>query len=696
MPRSMAVSTGCCIAISHELPRQGPDQKDVYMPELSTRTTIRRKVVLAFAAVLGCAVGLGLFAVQRLNTVNDAAATVSSTYLVRTRLLGQLSYHTMRFRQLEATTALAPDAAARGQEEATMAKVRRQVDQDRQDYEVIAGVGDDQQKAAEAIRTWEAYLVLHDKFGILAQGGDPAGLAALYRGEMRTQFNRFQDQLDALVGLNDGAAKRAVSDAAALGHFARVWILGILGLAACLCLGIGASMVRGISVPIRTMTDAMRQLAGRDLSVTIPGTGRGDEIGAMAAAVQVFKDNMIKANALEAEQTAARAARERRQAALEQHTQDFGISIGGVMGTLADASMKMRTAAEAMAAAAAAVNVEAHETAQGAVKSSQDLTAVAAAVEELTSSVAEITRQVAASASVARQAVERAEASQDTMKGLSDAAARIGDVVQLISTIARQTNLLALNATIEAARAGEAGKGFAVVASEVKTLAAQTGKATAEVSSQIETVRVSTADAVAAMSEIGAIIGQMDSVSAAIAAAVEEQSATTREIAGSVQAVSNATAASARAMEHVVAVADSAGQASRDVLASSSDIGREADTLRTEVDQFLTAVNSDTEERRRYERIDANGAVATLRASGRTEQVAVRNISRGGVLLDCDWSLTVGAALEIDLPHASGGVTGRVVRSGRDGLAVVFTSDAAGLVHIDRVLDLLSPQHAAA
>ncbi len=668
------------------------------MPSLSLSMTIRSKVIVAFVAVLCCAAGLGLFAVQRLDAVNTAATVVGNTHLARTRLLGQLAYHTMRFRQLEATAALAPDASARAQEDASMTKVRGQAEQVRHDYDLLGGTGDERQKADAAAQLWQTYLLLHDKFVTLEQGGDAAALTALYRGEMRTNFNKFQDGLNALIALNDSEAKQAVETADALGRSAHIWILGILTLVALLCLSIGVSMIRGVSAPIRAMTDAMRKLADKDLAVAIPGFGRGDEIGGMAGAVQVFKENMITADALAAEQVAARAAKERRQAALEQYTQDFGTSIAGVMGSLADASGKMRSAAEAMTAAAGSVRIEAHATSEGAAKSSQDLTAVAAAVEELTSSVGEITRQVAAAADVARQAVQRAEASHGTMKSLSEATVRIGDVVHLISDIAGQTNLLALNATIEAARAGEAGKGFAVVASEVKTLAAQTGKATAEIGSQIETVRSATADAVAAMTEIGAIIGKMDEVSAAIAAAVEQQSATTREIAGSVQAVSGATAASASAMEHVVGVADGAGDASRDVLAASSDIAREAETLRVEVDQFLTAVrdDGDTGERRRYERIDAKGAVATLRAAGRTEEVRVHNIARGGAMLASDWSLAAGTPFELELRGAGGSVAGRVVRSDKGNLAVVFGSDPTALKRIDRLLDSLTPVRTAA
>lgn len=665
------------------------------MSNVFAHITIRNKLNVAFAAVLICAAGLGLFSIVRLDAVNAAARVVGNTYLVRTRLLGQLAYHTMRFRQLEATAALAPDAAARAQEEVTMGKVRAQVDQVRQGYEQTASTESERQRFDEVTRWWRSYLAADDKFLSLAHGGNVAAATALYRGEMRTEFNKFQDGLGGLIGLDDRDAARAVADATALGNSARIWILGILVVAALLCLGIGASLVRSVSIPIRAITDAMQKLAAKNVDVVIPGAERRDEIGAMAATVQIFRENMVKADQLEAAQAAERAARERRQAAMEQHTQDFGTSIAGVMGTLSEASAKMRAAAESMAGAANDVRLEAHETSQGAAKSSQDLTAVAAAVEELTSSVAEITRQVASSAEVARQAVQRAEASKATMAGLSTATARIGDVVHLISNIAGQTNLLALNATIEAARAGEAGKGFAVVAGEVKTLAAQTAKATAEISGQIDTVRTATADAVAAMGEIGNIIGQMDSVSAAIAAAVEEQSATTREIAGSVQEVSNATAASARAMEHVVKVADEAGGASRGVLEASAEIGQEAGTLRVEVEQFLNAVRSNTGERRQFERIDGKGLAATLRVAGRTARVVLRNLSQGGAKLDCDWSLGAGTPLEIDLPGAGGAVMARVVRRDSAGLAVIFNAEPAALARINRVLESLGTRRAA-
>jgi methyl-accepting chemotaxis protein len=511
---------------------------------------------------------------------------------------------------------------------------------------------------------------------------------ALYYDHMRPKLISIQEQLDAAAGSLSTAFDESRTTAGDTVSTAST--LQEILAAAALVIGIGLAVLigRSIVVPLAAMTGVMGRLAAGDHGIDIPARDNQDEIGDMARAVEVFKQKAIEAERMAAEQTVARAAKERRQAAMEQHTQDFGKSISGVMTSLAGSADGMRRAAEAMAASAEAVHTEAHGTAGGAAKSSQDLLTVASAIEELTSSVGEISRQVASAAEVARQAVQRAESSRSTMQGLSEATARIGDVVHLISDIAGQTNLLALNATIEAARAGEAGKGFAVVAGEVKTLAAQTAKATAEIGSQIDTVRNATSEAVAAMSEIGSIIGKMDEVSAAISAAVEQQSATTQEIAANVQAVSSATGTTAQAMEHVVSVADKAGSISHDVLAGATEIGREAETLRTEVDQFLAAVREDTvEERRRYERVSMNGAMAGVQVKGRpATRMTLRDLSRGGSGLASDWSLPAGTALELDLPGADGPMPARVVRCGNGELAVVFSSEPQALARIDRVL----------
>jgi methyl-accepting chemotaxis protein len=372
-------------------------------------------------------------------------------------------------------------------------------------------------------------------------------------------------------------------------------IVAGVGIAALL---IGWLAARSVVRPVAGMTRAMRTLAEGDTSVEVPASDARDEIGAMAKAVQVFKESMIARDELEAQQVAARAVQARHHETMAQETETFGASASGAILRLVDFAGRMRGAAEAMSQVSGALRREATSTSAGATKSSQDLTGIASAVEELTASVAEISRQVSCAADLARQAVQRAEASHGAIQGLSDSTARIGDVVRLISDIAGQTNLLALNATIEAARAGDAGKGFAVVAGEVKLLASQTAKATSEIGEQIATVRGATEATIAAMAEIGGFIGRIDEVSTAIAAAVEQQSTSTREIATSVQAVSTATGQSARAMEQVVTVADQAGSASQAMLVGVADIGQESAALRGEIERFLVAVKTDSEARR--------------------------------------------------------------------------------------------------
>jgi methyl-accepting chemotaxis protein len=449
------------------------------------------------------------------------------------------------------------------------------------------------------------------------------------------------------------------------------------GLAAVVTLIAVLLSLRFLTRPLGALTATMHQLATGDTSAPVAATDRSDEIGEMARAVDVFKQNMIRSEQLAAEQAAARAARSRRQDAMERDTEAFGQSVATGMSRLDTAAADMRSAAEAMTQASATVHQAATRTSDGAAESSQDLSTTAAAVEELTSSFAEITRQVTIAADVSRQAVQRADASQATIRGLAESTARIGEVVKLISNIASQTNLLALNATIEAARAGDAGKGFAVVAGEVKALAAQTARATAEIAGQIEAARGVTDETIAAVTEISGMIGRMDQISSAMASAVEEQSVTTREIASRVTAVSSATAQSARAMVEVVSVAGQAGSACREVLAGATAIGQEASAVRAEVGRFLETVRADSGERRRFERFGVNGINTRVLVPGRgAMQVAVMDLSESGAKLQCSQPIAVGTDLSFELAAEGAAVPASVVRVEAGGfLAIAFRDD---------------------
>ena len=408
----------------------------------------------------------------------------------------------------------------------------------------------------------------------------------------------------------------------------------------------------------------MHRLASGELEAEIPAVDRGDEVGRMAQAMLVFRQNAQEARRLQGEAERVREAKDRRQAAMDQCTQDFGSSASGVMVTLVGAAETMRKTADEMTKAAHETRDTAAATAENAATSAQNLGSVAAAAEEMSASIHEISAQVARATHAAQEAVERASVTDAKVGGMAAAAERVGDVVRLISDIAGQTNLLALNATIEAARAGEAGKGFAVVAGEVKALAAQTAKATEEISTQIGAIRGATGEAVNAVREVSTAIGQVSEVAAAIAAAVEEQSATTREIASSVQTVTTATQDASQAMQNVSVVSESAEAASQSVLHNADEVGQTADVLRSELTLFLQAIaKTDEEDRRRYERIDGRDATATLHVPGREAmRVTIANVSRGGVALRTEWSAQAGTEVKVELPGAGASVVARVVR----------------------------------
>jgi methyl-accepting chemotaxis protein len=657
---------------------------------------IRTKIALAFAVVLLLVAGLGGSAVSRLATIDRTVNALTGDAMVGVNELDEMREALLRYRLSVAHYIIGRIQSADFDKTADAAQAAYRT----HDARYAPTVNDPREQGLyDAIRRGaQAYFDAAAPAVALYHAGKLDESWAMYQANGAIPKGEALDTaLDADKAYNIDGASRLTAQADRDYHTGRLIIAGLLAASAILALGVGYLLVRGIARPVVRSAAVLDQLTRRDYAFELRQAWRRDEIGALSRSMESLRDALQNADRLAAEQQAAQTAKARRQAAMEQHTQDFGGSVSGVMAALAASAETMRRAAEAMAQGADSVHAEATRTAEEAGQSSRDLTAVAAAVEQLTGSVAEIARQLTEASGVAHEAVARADASHATMQSLSEATVRIGDVVRLISDIAGQTNLLALNATIEAARAGEAGKGFAVVAGEVKTLAAQTAKATSDIATQIETVRSATNEAVTAMAEIGGIIGRMNGVSSAIAAAVEQQSATVTEIAGNVQGVAGATAHTAEAMQQVVTQSQQAGGQSRDVLSGAADIGVEAGRLRIEVDQFLAAVRADgTEERRLYERQSGAGATVTLSRPGAADmRAALRNISRGGASLDCDCVLPPGSPLSVLLPEADAVVAARVVRGAKGELAVVFAADPQALARIDRTLALLARKRAA-
>ena len=345
--------------------------------------------------------------------------------------------------------------------------------------------------------------------------------------------------------------------------------------------------------PIRAMTACMIRLAGGETGISIPAAGRADEIGGMAAAVEVFKSNLIRTQVLEQEGAAFRLrVEEERKTTMNQLALEFEQSVGGIVSTVSATAQDLEGAARTLSAAAEETSSQSTAVAAAAEEAGSNVANVASAAEEVGSSIREIARQVEDAAAKSEGVMAESVATAEMVQDLSGAAAKIGNILSIISAIAEQTNLLALNATIEAARAGEAGRGFAVVAAEVKTLANQTAKATADISTQIAAIQSSTERAANAVTSIAGSIETVNQMTRAMSIATEQQGIATQEIVANIHEASKGTLEVTSNITGVARAAGETGHASNQVLQSSSELARQATALKVEMARFLGQVRA--------------------------------------------------------------------------------------------------------
>jgi methyl-accepting chemotaxis protein len=523
-------------------------------------------------------------------------ASLKTVYEDRTVCLVQLAkiiddVGRIRSRLLEA--AVSSDPAMKAGAVKRVAEFRQDVDKQWKAYLASYMVPEEKAISDRVQADMGAYFKIVDQTVALVEGADAAAkVEELSSGPGRDAAIRLSTDLREDLNLQERIGKEEYDHGRATFETTSI-INGVAALAGiALSLAVAMLIVRGITGPIARMVTAMGGLAAGDTGVEIPGRERHDEIGDMSKAVEVFKVNAVERIRLEADEKAALAQREARQKKIEGLTGIFDQAVTALLGRLTVAADELGRTAVAMTANAEQTRGQSAAVSTATEEASTNVNTIAAASQEMLSSIQEIGRQVNRSATISTGAASEAAATTRIMEGLNNSAARIGEVVTLITDIASQTNLLALNATIEAARAGDAGKGFAVVAGEVKSLANQTAKATDEITAQISTIQVETQNAVEAIRRINSVIGEINEMASAIAGAVEEQGAAMQEVVRNVEQAAAGTRDVAANITEVAAAAEHTGTMAGNVRSAAEAVGDESGKLKASVETFLDGVKT--------------------------------------------------------------------------------------------------------
>jgi methyl-accepting chemotaxis protein len=555
------------------------------------RISISSKIIISmllFTGLILILVSTSLYALKQVSNTTKSMATddASSLFLAASANEKLTRAHQLTYESVTSNTA------------SDIAGQIKEADQEFAEYDLIMKQLDPMiirsqatfDKAMDAMRDYRAVV---QGIRALAIANEDVEAGDSLDGAATGAYDRCDEALGELIQdqRDDLAASAAASLSLYESLFYQLVIGSMLGVASIFGLVLWITRSQ-ITTPIAGITKTMGVLASGNVDVSVEGAERRDEIGAMAAAVQVFKENAIERIRLEAEQAAENEAKEKRTRAIEQLIGDFDGQRASILRTVSSAATELDSTAQSMAATAEETSRQATASAGAAEQTSANVQTVASAAEQMTSSLLEISRQVSRSTGIANDAVNQAAQTDGTVQGLAEAAQKINEVVELISTIAGQTNLLALNATIEAARAGEHGKGFAVVASEVKNLASQTAKATQDITAQIASIQEETNGAVTAIRGIGGTIRQMNEITTTIAAAVEEQNAATAEISRNVAQAAAGTREVSLNVGQVMSASEQTGSAATQVLGAASELSQQAEMLRAEVERFLAGIRA--------------------------------------------------------------------------------------------------------
>ena len=555
--------------------------------------SIKMKILCLVGTILVLIMGLGGFSLKQVSLLNDRAQDIRENWLPSVSALGEMRLLAMAYRAREAGSILAVTDEELRDSDSRLSDALRAFSVAQSGYEKVISSGKERAIYSDFKSLWEQYLKIStEKLLPLSRKNENDAAGRVYRGESRALSSKMDEALLKLRALNIEGAQAAGEEGAASYRTAFGGVIAAIVVA--LLIGIlgGLLAVKSISQPIIGLTGVMLRLSRRDYAVAVIGDERGDEIGEMARTVQVFKDGLIEADRLAAVQAAEQEVKLRRAETIDGLIRGFEAQAAEALRTVAAAATELDSTAQTLSRTATETREQATTASAAAEQTNANVQTVASAAEEMSTSIREIGTLVTRSTGIAGQAVAEAGRTNTTVRGLADAAQRIGAVVQLITNIAGQTNLLALNATIEAARAGEAGKGFAVVASEVKSLANQTAKATDEIAAQIAEIQEATGGAVKAIEGISGTISSINDISTSIAAAIEEQGAATAEISRNVQQAAVGTRQVSSTVSGVTLATGETGAAANQVLGAAGSLSQQAESLRRDVEHFLSAIKA--------------------------------------------------------------------------------------------------------
>ena len=560
-----------------------------------SRISIRTKITAVIAFLLLAMTAMGLLSLQKMQSINANTVDIQTSWLPSVQALGELRAGVIAYRNVIREHMLSETIDEKKAQESLLDSIVESNNKIRAIYEPLISSPEERALYDEWSKQWDRYKMAAKEVITLSSTATATSTHEAHELNTTT-VNLIGLKADEIlkqdIALNKKGAEAAGKEANDSYAMALKLLIASLGLAIVVGIVVGFYLIRDVSRGINSIVTPMKALGDGDLTAEVQHQGEKTEIGAMADALQVFKEALIAKKAADEAAAADAEAKIQRGHRVDQITRNFETLIGEMVDSLSSSSTELEAAANTLTMTAETTGKTSGSAATASQEVSSNVQSVAIATEEITSSVAEIGRQVQESSRIANEAVRQAQKTDTSIAQLSQAAARIGDVVKLITAVAEQTNLLALNATIEAARAGDAGRGFAVVASEVKALAAQTAKATDEISAQIAGMQSATQESVATIKEIGSTINMISEISSSIAAAVEEQGAATQEIARNVQYAAQRSGEVANSISDVSRGAGETGAASGQVLSSAQMLSSDSSRLKTEVEKFLTTVRA--------------------------------------------------------------------------------------------------------